>query len=61
MPENNKQIKPVRDKIYTDTYDRVPHPKGKFMDLFKVMQRQAAEAERKAEVARSRQQDQTSE
>ena len=63
MPdENNKQNKPVRYEIFKDTHDIVPHPKGEFVDLFKAMQeRQAAEAERKAESDRSRQQDQTSE
>ena len=61
MPdETNKQNKPVRSEIFKDTHDIVPHPKGEFVDLFKVMQERAV-ARRTAKADRSRQQDQTSE
>lgn len=59
MPKNKKR----RHLSYTDltrTHDRIPQPKGKFVNPFKIMRDRQA-AEREAEAARSRQQDQTSE
>ena len=56
----NKKHKPIRYRDLTRTTDRIPQPKGKFVNLFKVMRDRQA-AEREAEAARSRQQDQTSE
>ena len=57
MPKN-KKYKPIRYRDLTRTTDRVPQPKGKFVNLFKVMRDRQA-AEREAESARSRQQNQT--
>lgn len=59
MPENNKQNKPVKSDLlmYDDGYDRVPQPKGEFVNPFTAM-RDRQTAERKAEAARSRQQNQ---
>ena len=51
MPEHNNQNKPA---IYEDlAYERVPQPKGKAVDLFKVMQQRNAVRRAAAEVARS--------
>ena len=57
MPKD-KKYKPIRYRDLTRTTDRVPQPKGKFVNLFKVMRDRQA-AEREAEAARSRQQAQT--
>lgn len=59
MPENNEQINPVRDKIYTDTHDKIPQPKGEFENPFTAMRERKAKAERKAESALPHQQNQT--
>lgn len=60
MPENNKQNKPVGSDKFTEAYDRVPQPKDKVVNPFTAMRDRQA-AEREAEAARSRRQDQTSE
>ncbi len=59
MPKD-KKYKPIRYRDLTRTTDRIPQPKGKFVNLFKVMRDRQA-AERAAEAARSRQENQTSE
>ena len=55
----NKKFKPIPYR-YVGSVETLPQPKGKFVNLFKVMRDRQA-AEREAEAARSRQQDQTSE
>ena len=42
MPKN-KKYKPIKYRDLTSTVDRIPQPKGKFVNIFKVMRdRQAA-------------------
>ena len=60
MPKD-KKYKPVRYRDLTRTTDRIPQPKGKFVNLFKVMRDGWAEAEREADAARARRQGQTHE
>ena len=60
MPKDNKKkFKPIPYR-YAGSIETLPQPKGKFVNLFKVMRDRQA-AERAAEAARSRQQDQASE
>ena len=56
--DKNKKFKPIPYRDLTRTTDRIPQPKGKFVNLFKVMRDRQA-AEREAEAAGSRQQDQS--
>ena len=56
----DKKPKPIRYRDLTRSYDEIPQPKGKFVNPFKIMRDRQA-AEREAEAARSRQQNQTSE
>lgn len=53
------KFKPIPYR-YVGSVETLPQPKGKFVNLFKVM-RDRQSAEREAEAARSRQQAQTSE
>ena len=55
----NKKYKPIRYRDLTRSTDRVPQPKGKFVDPFKAMRDGQAGAESEAEVTRSHQQGQT--
>ena len=59
MPKN-KKFKPIPYRDFPSSTDRIPQPKGKFVDIFKVMQERHAKAEREAEANRSRKQAQTS-
>lgn len=52
MPKSKKP-KRTRYRDLTSTTDRVPQPKGEFVDLFKVMQDRTAVRRAAAEVARS--------
>ena len=56
----NKKPKPIRYRDFPSSYVKVPQPKGKFVDLFKVMQERNAEGPA-TDATRSRQRDQTSE
>ena len=58
MPKN-KKFKPIRYRDYPSSTVKLPQPKGKFVNPFKIMRDRQA-AEREAQSARSRQQDQTS-
>jgi len=51
MSDNSKQAntkgrKPVKRAYVTDTYDKVPQPKGKFRDLFLEMQERSASSKK---------------
>ena len=59
MPKNKKR-KYISYSDFIRTHDELPQPKGKFVNPFKIMRDRQA-AEREAEAARSRQQDQNSE
>ena len=59
MPKD-KKFKPIRYRDYPSSTVKLPQPKGKFVNPFKIMRDRQA-AERAAESARSRQQGQTSE
>lgn len=60
MPKD-KKFKPIRYRDLTSTIDRIPQPKGKFVNPFKAMRDGWAEAEREADAARARRQGKTSE
>ena len=55
----NKKYKPIRYRDLTRSTDRVPQPKGKFVDPFKAMRDGQTEDEREAKATGSHQQDQT--
>lgn len=47
---NTEERKPVRMAYVTDSYDKVPQPKGEFKDLFQAMQKKSnANTQRAAE------------
>ncbi len=54
----NKKFKPIPYRDFPSSTDRIPQPKGKFVNPFKIMRDRQA-AERAAEAARSQEQDQT--
>ena len=54
----DKKFKPTSYRDFPSSVDRIPQPKGKFVNPFTAMRERQA-AEREAEVARSRQQGQT--
>ena len=60
MPKD-KKYKPIRYRDLTRTTDRIPQPKGKFVNPFKAMRDGWDEAEREADAARARRQGHTSE
>ena len=55
-----KPPKPIRYRDFPSSYVKVPQPKGKFVDLFKVMQERNAEGPA-TDAARARHQGHTSE
>ena len=59
MPKDkNKKFKPIPYRDYPSSTVKLPQPKGKFVNPFKIMRDRQA-AERVAEVARSQEQGQT--
>lgn len=59
MPKSKKKkFKPIPYRDFPSSTDRIPQPKGKFVNPFQIMRDRQA-AEREAEAARSGQQDRT--
>ena len=51
--DKKKKLKPIPYRDFPSSVDRVPQPKGKFVDLFRVMQERNALRRAAAEVAHS--------
>ena len=57
--DKKKKVKPIPYRDLTRTTDRIPQPKGKFVNPFRAMRIGWTEAEREAEAAHARRQGRT--
>lgn len=58
MPKD-KKFKPTSYRDFPSSIDKIPQPEGKFVNPFTAMRERKAKAEREANSARARQQNQT--